>query len=238
MSDGLPSEADRLFGLPLEEFVTARNALARELRGDGRRDEAEQVAALRRPPPAVWAVNQLARHRSEDVERLLAAAERVRKGDARAADDVSAAVDSLVRTARGLLAGSGHAASDETLRRVAAALRTAPADEEHAEALRAGRLLEEPEPAGFAAMAAVAAAPRPAAKEKATGKAVERPDAKRIRAAREAVEEAEKRTRELEREASGAERAARRSREAADRAAADRDRKRQTLDRLLGRERR
>src|SRR5262249_11241105 len=152
---------------------------------------AERVAALRRPPPAVWAVNQLARRRSEDVERLLAAADRVRKGDARAADDVSAAGDSPVRPARRVLAGAGHAASDETRRRVAAALRTAPADEEHAEALRAGRLLEEPEPAGFAAMAAVASAPRPSAEKKATGKATERTDAKRIRAAREAVEEAE-----------------------------------------------
>src|SRR3954454_11739725 len=40
-------EADRLYGLSLEDFVAERDALAKELRRDGRRAEADEVKALR-----------------------------------------------------------------------------------------------------------------------------------------------------------------------------------------------
>ena len=43
------AELDRLYGGELEEFVAARAAAAKELRRQGRRDEAAAVAALRKP---------------------------------------------------------------------------------------------------------------------------------------------------------------------------------------------
>jgi hypothetical protein len=45
---------DRLYELPLDEFVAARDALAKE-----RKDPA--VKKLRKPTVPAWAVNQLAR---------------------------------------------------------------------------------------------------------------------------------------------------------------------------------
>src|SRR5262245_61939235 len=132
MPAGAPPEAERLYGLPLDEFVSERNALARELRTEGRREEADLVRELRRPALAVWAINQLARRQADQVARLLEAGDRLRSGKLEAAEEVSSTIDQLVRSARGLLAGSGHAASDATVQRVAATLRAAVADDEHA----------------------------------------------------------------------------------------------------------
>ena len=50
----MTKDADRLFGLPLAEFTGERDALVRKLRDDGRRDEAAEVAALRKPVLAAW----------------------------------------------------------------------------------------------------------------------------------------------------------------------------------------
>ena len=41
--------SDDLYGLPLADFVPARNALAKELKAAGRRDEAAEVAKLAKP---------------------------------------------------------------------------------------------------------------------------------------------------------------------------------------------
>lgn len=232
MSAVLPPEAERLYGLPLDEFVQERNALARTLRHEDRREDAERVAALRRPPLAVWAINHLARAGGRDLDRLLAAGERLQAGHAEAADELSEAVDSLVRQGRKLLEDAGHAASDATAQRIAATLRAAPADEAHAEALRRGQLTEELEPAGFAAMAALAGTPRqrePAKEESATGEERKR---KRLSDARAAVDEARTRARELERAADAAEREARKARADAERAQAEVDRAERALRRL------
>lgn len=51
----LEEEIDRLYRLPLDEFVSARNALSRRLSGG----EADRVRALKKPAPAAWAANQL-----------------------------------------------------------------------------------------------------------------------------------------------------------------------------------
>jgi hypothetical protein len=227
----VPPEAEQLYGLPLEDFVGARNELAKELRGAGRREEADQVKGLRRPPAALWAVNQLARAHEADLGKLLEAAERVRGGDIEAAHDVSSGVDRLARSARGVLAGGGHAASDATLQRVAATLRAAAADPAHAEALREGRLTEEVEAAGFDAMAALAGAParKPA---RTPTKEAPRRDTTRLRKAREAVDAARKRARALGREADAAEREATRARADADRAEADLERAERELREL------
>ena len=56
----IETEIDRLYGLPLAEFTKERDALARRLRADNRRDDAATVAELRKPVLAAWVVNQLA----------------------------------------------------------------------------------------------------------------------------------------------------------------------------------
>ena len=86
-------DADDLYGLPLDRFVAERGALAKSLRKEGRRDEATDVAGLRKPSVAAWAVNQLVRTQRAAMQELLDAGDELRDaqsallagdGDARA----------------------------------------------------------------------------------------------------------------------------------------------------------
>src|SRR4051794_33762768 len=52
-------EVDSLLTVPPDEFVAARNALAKSLRAAGRKQEAAAVAALRRPTAVDWALNMV-----------------------------------------------------------------------------------------------------------------------------------------------------------------------------------
>ena len=70
--------ADDLYALPPGEFTRARDERAKALRKEGKREEADAVKALRKPTVAAWALNQLARRRAKDVERLLTAGEKLR----------------------------------------------------------------------------------------------------------------------------------------------------------------
>ena len=63
-------EPSDLYGLPLERFTEERNALAKKLRQEGRREQATEVSKLRKPSMAAWAVNQLVRTQRREVEAL------------------------------------------------------------------------------------------------------------------------------------------------------------------------
>src|SRR6266508_3275581 len=78
----LEEAIDRLYSVDLAEFVPERTRLVKELRAEGRRAEAQQVAELRKPTTAAWAVNQLARKHRRDVDLLLDAGHRLREAQA------------------------------------------------------------------------------------------------------------------------------------------------------------
>ena len=65
---------DRLYGLPLSEFTRERDRAARELRSEGRRAEADELKALRKPTAAAGAINRLVREHAADVRAFLTAA--------------------------------------------------------------------------------------------------------------------------------------------------------------------
>lgn len=170
----LEPELDRLYGLPLGEFTPARNDLAKQLRKAGDRDAAERIAALRRPPITVWALNQLARRVPEEVADLARAGEELVEsqsaalgggGDPQAFEAAQRhqreAVGRLTRTSRGLLEDAGHRASDQTVERVASSLRAASVDEEGRRLLERGRFEDDFEGAGLLALAGLAVAPSP-----------------------------------------------------------------------------
>jgi hypothetical protein len=161
-------EADQLYGLPLEDFVAERDALAKRLRADGRRAEADEVKALRKPPAVVWAVNQLMRTQRKPAKALVAAADRAAKnpGDRNALRAHHDALDELTAAGAGLLSGKGRGLSEDALLRVRSALHAASLDRNAREDFIAGRLSEEPAPAGFAAITAM-----PAPKKKKAAKA-------------------------------------------------------------------
>src|SRR2546423_638852 len=79
MADPVEEAAESLYGLPLDEFTSARNAAAKELRDRGLRAEADEVKALAKPSVAAWAVNQLTRRRHADLDEFLDAAEAARE---------------------------------------------------------------------------------------------------------------------------------------------------------------
>jgi hypothetical protein len=161
-------EADELYGLPLEDFIAQRDALAKRLRAGGRRADADEVKALRKPPAVVWAVNQLMRTQRKAARALVDAADRAAKhpGDREALRAHHEALDQLATAGGGLLSGKGRGLSDDTLLRVRSALHAASLDRDRREEFIAGRLSEEPAPAGFGAITGMPAPAKPRAAKK------------------------------------------------------------------------
>jgi hypothetical protein len=214
-------EVDRLYGLPLEEFTTERNELAKRLRGAGDREAADEVKRLTKPTVPVWLVNQLARTNEVPMRALLRSGDKLRDaqrtvlagGDA---DDLREAqreerdvVARLTAQARKLM----PKVTSSALERVAETLRAAAvADDETRDLLKRGRLTEELELSGFTALAGMPVGDRT---RRERPKGAPRDDAReRVKEARAAAREADKEAKRLEREAAKA-------REAADTAAAE-----------------
>jgi hypothetical protein len=164
MAAGNETEVAALYRLPVAEFVAARDQLAKRLRSAGDREAARRVAALRRPSVSVWAANQLPAAAPRALAELLAAGEALREAQdqalagepgaarmlRRATAQQRAVVAQLVQRAETLLARAGHAASDQTLARVAATLQAAATgDADTRAALAEGRLQADLDPAGF-----------------------------------------------------------------------------------------
>jgi hypothetical protein len=153
---------DRLYGLPLDEFVPERTALAKRLRADGKRDEATEVGKLAKPSVAAWAVNQVVRSQAaaaralwQAADDLAAAQSKLIAGKGERADlqdplaRMRAALGDLTGAARGLLDGQGRDLSDTTIQRVGETLMAAAMDPDVREAVAAGRATREAAPAGF-----------------------------------------------------------------------------------------
>jgi hypothetical protein len=171
----LNAEIDRLYGLPLDEFVPQRDAAAKRLRAGGERDAAAAVKALRKPTAGAWALNQAVRRRGAETQALLGAGERLRAAHAGLLaggdrNELRAAMDEQRRLA-GVLSDCAEAIASETgksgpaLReRVRSTLHAAAVDDEVREQLENGRLVREQEAVGmggpFGDAAAAASAPR------------------------------------------------------------------------------
>ena len=164
-------EVEQLFELAPEAFVAARDQAAARLRRAGDREAAARVKALRRPPLAAWAVNQLARGHRAEVDRLLEAGARLRAAHqaalaGRGAAELRAATKTeretasrLVAAAVEVLRASGHPVTETTRERIAASLHAAASDPAAAELVRSGRLTGDLDPAGFEALATGPAPP-------------------------------------------------------------------------------
>jgi hypothetical protein len=158
-------ELNRLYGLPLDEFTRARDALARDLRKAGERETADEAKALVKPSLSAWTVNQLARREPLQMRALRTAGERLREAQAGVlrggdAEELQAAlrrqrdvVAALVESSRRILEADGHTATDSTLERIRGTLTAAAADSEGAQLVEHGRLTRDLEPAGFGGLA-------------------------------------------------------------------------------------
>ncbi len=162
----LERELDRLYGVPLDEFVKERDALAARLRQAHQADAAATVSKLRKPVAVVSAANRLARAQPKAIAKLLAASEEVRAAQERAlgggagANEVATArsaerdvLRQLVKAARTELSPPPAPAA---LERLAQTLQAAAADPAARELLERGRLGAEVESGGFEQFAGVA----------------------------------------------------------------------------------
>lgn len=222
-ADGLTEAADALYALVPEEFTAARNARAADAKG-GDPALAKRIAALRRPSPAAWIVNRLAREQADRLGDLVGLggelAEAQASGDGRAMTALAAerreVVGDLVRAAVALADGADRAPSRAVLDEVEQTLVAATVSEEAGAAVRSGRLVRALQAVGFdvdvdGAVAGEASAVAPPARRSngradgAAGAAAEEPAAEEpaaeaadaeLRAARDRAEAAAEEARE------------------------------------------
>jgi hypothetical protein len=181
-------EPEELYGLPLERFTEERNALVKQLRKEGRREEATEVSNLRKPSVAAWAVNQLVRTQRRDVAALFEAGDALRDaqsqllgghGEADALRDAveaeRVAVDQLTQRARGLLSSEGHEMTSASLERVSETLNAAALDEDLRAQVRDGTLVRELHHVGLGGLGAPAPSRSGGRSESASKKAAARP---------------------------------------------------------------
>lgn len=228
---------------PLNEFTNRRNLKSKELKAASHGALAAEVATLKKPPVAVWAVNQLARSNNPVLERLRRAGEAVVQaqsgavaGRKNAALDLRSASDALqrelemaVRAAGDRLRADEHAADEATIRRIQEMLRLAAVSGgETWDRLQRGALISEPRAGEDMLTAAFTPGPGVGGRTEATRARANGDKAARD-AAREAVETEKRiemehvlRTAKADEEAAlQAEQTAHRLREEADRIAAD-----------------
>jgi hypothetical protein len=166
------AELDRLYGLPREEFTSARNELAKRLGREGEREAAGWVRGLEKPTAAAWAANQVVRTQRKPARALLRAGEELARmheavagGKARPADLRKVvererdALGQLVEAARGLLSAKGTPLSERTIDQVGETLHAAALDPHTREAVGAGRLTRERQAVGLGPLVSAARAP-------------------------------------------------------------------------------
>lgn len=261
--DTLRDEIAALYVGELEQFVSARTALVKRLRSEGRRDDAAAVGKLRKPTLAAWALDVVCVEDPGTLDALVAAGAGLRDAqeaalrggapaDLRDAFDArrgvirsitNAAVQRIVEHG-----GDGEAARDE----ISATLEAASLDDEVASALRSGRLERTvAAPSGFDLFAGMPVAPAAqggrrnergatapsagAESEAPPDRAAERKAHRaRVRAALEAADQADALVAERRREVERLERELESAREALDQATRGAEEAQRVVDELTG----
>jgi len=154
----LDAKIDRLYQLPLDEFTEARNALAKDVAQESKKD-ADEIRRLPKPPLPAWAINQVYWQARPAYHALEASAAALRTAHAAALSGKSAdlraagkahedAQSAVLKTALSLLQRAGHPATDATKQAIATTL--------HALATSGdppGRLARTLQPTGFQLLA-------------------------------------------------------------------------------------
>ena len=149
MAARVDEEIAELYRLPLAEFTSGRNALAKRA---GAR--AAEVRALSKPAIGAWAVNQLYWHDRDTYDRLIGAAGDLRRahaavlggghGDVRAAGrSHEEAIEAALKATLAILRKADAPATDATRQAVASTLRALPSSD------APGQLTRTLQPGGF-----------------------------------------------------------------------------------------
>ena len=154
----LEREIDRLYALPLAEFVPARKELTVSLREAGDRDSAARVGKLPKASATAWAINRLWDEARDEMEALFAAGGEVRAALERGTGSAEALVErrrltsDLLSRAEAILSDAGHGAGRVARQRLSHTL-DALAATGGASDPPPGRLVRDLEPPGFEMLA-------------------------------------------------------------------------------------
>ena len=168
-----------LYQAPFESFVPERKRLASELKADGDKAGAAQLAKLARPAISAWAVNQLWWHARAQFDELFETAAELRKGKLAANPAHRKALAKLGARAEQLLSEAGHSANDATLRRVTMTLSGLAAAGSF-DPDTPGALTKDRDPPGFEAFGIASSSAREDEEERTTTKHREAADAERL----------------------------------------------------------
>lgn len=159
-----------LYGLQRQEFTAARNGRVRELTPTDA-PLASQVAALRKPAPAAWLVNLLARQSADELDALLRLGEQMRSAQEqldredlrRIGGERRTLVAALIRRGAEAADGLGHPPTPNVLAEVEQTLLAGTTDAAAAAAVASGLLVKPLRAEGFGAveLAGAVAVPDP-----------------------------------------------------------------------------
>jgi hypothetical protein len=173
------AQLDQIYGAPLGEFISRRDALVKELKKAGDVGSAEALSKARRPTVVAWAVNQVVRSAPDALEELLDASAAMHKAQSAllsggdpgafrsASERLRAAVRKLTELAVKAAVDAGHGDSASVMGRIERTIFTsATGDEAGRDLLRRGRFVGDVAPAEGLTLGGfeVAAAPPPAPK--------------------------------------------------------------------------
>ncbi len=126
---GPPRQIAQLCAAPLKDFVKARDTLPAKLRGSGRPADAAAVSKLRKPTPAVWAINRVSHADPAAVTRFIDTVDRLKRAHfgepgplAQATEAHRAALDRLLERAKAALPDASVQASATIAGRISATL--------------------------------------------------------------------------------------------------------------------
>ncbi|MGW2090596.1 hypothetical protein [Promicromonospora sukumoe] len=153
----LDAAVDALYTQPLDRFIAARDAAARQAADGGDKLGAERVKRLPKPSVAAWVINHVVRERPDDVAALTAVGDELRAATQDRDRARIKALDHLRRERTEALVGAvrdagevdGRPVSAAVLDRLTETLTAAVMDADAGAAVRAGRLSRGLQHAGF-----------------------------------------------------------------------------------------
>ena len=162
---------EALYQQPSGAFVASRNALAAALKKEGDAETAEHVKRLAKPSPGAWALNQVYWRERPLFDRMIRAGDALRTlqqqmlaGRAASPRDVTAerqaALDAVVARALAFLRDDGNVVTAATRRRLATSADALASYGSAAPGYAPGRMVEDLEAPGFAALASLGGALR------------------------------------------------------------------------------
>lgn len=165
----LDEALDELYAADPDDFVDRREQLARQRKDAGAAEDAKALSSMRKPTLPAWAVNQLARRRPQELERLIDAAGRVERAQRGAVSGTSSSdlresmadlrelSRELTDAAVAFLEDLG-AAAESHRDAIGGTLRAAASDPDVREELTRGRLVKPVAAAGFGTLAGLSVA--------------------------------------------------------------------------------